>query len=143
MRPTTTPEHWKELLDAAGERAYAEGKGGGSINYLCEALEIAPSTLRRASRGEIKLGEDIASRLQVLCDMWDLDNPYEKTRPWSKDLIPLRMLGQEIEMGLPVSPKAVARLRKMYPETQLVALANSDGTPTSIMRGVARLLEDS
>lgn len=143
MRPTTVPKEWKQLIDAASERAYEEGKGEGGVEYICSALSIAHSTLYRASRGQIALGADIEARLQVLCDLLGVDNPYAKTKPWSKDLVPLRLLGDELERGLPIAERVIKRLRDMYPEAQLVRLAESDGTPESIMRAVLRLLEDA
>jgi hypothetical protein len=143
MRPTTMPKQWKELLDAAAEKARKEGKPMGGLEYICYSCGVAQSTIYRASRGQITLGAEIQDRLQVLCDLLDVDNPYEKTKPWSKDLIPLSMLGKEIAMGLPISPKAVKRLQKLYPEAQLLKLAESDGTPENIMHAVQKVLEDT
>lgn len=132
-RNTTLSKEWRELLDVVG-----------GISGVCDALGMSSSTFYRASRGQIEMPPDKKEALQILCDLYDLKNPLKSTvRPFARDLVPLRLLGDAIEKGFPPAPRTIERLRDTYPTEQLIALAESDDTPDTILRAVQALLEDA
>lgn len=132
-RKTTLSKEWRELLDTVG-----------GINGVCDALGMSQSTFYRASRGQIEMPPDKKEALQILCDLYDLKNPLKTTTlPFARDLIPLRLMGEAMAKGFPPAGRTLERLRETYPVEQLVALAEGDDTPESILRAVQALLEDA
>jgi len=134
-KPTAAPKAWNELLDIVG----------GSAEF-CEAIGISQSAWYRVCRGEIPFPAVQRAALEILCDQYETTHTAEQLiatlpRPRAKDLTQLRILGEAIERGFPVSAREIERLQAIYPEYQLNELAESDGTPPTIMRGVLPLLE--
>jgi hypothetical protein len=131
-RPSTVPTHWRELVDCAGGTA-----------ALGEALGMPQSTFYRALRGIAPFPEDKKLTLEILCELYDIKNPLEHIGPLSrhKDLGPLRVLGEAIAKGFPPADRTLAKLRLLYPEHQLLELAEAETTPEEILRAVTVLLE--
>lgn len=59
------------------------------------------------------------------------------------DIGPLDLLGRGLAKGLPPPPRTVAHLQKLYTVPQLIALAERDDTPETVLRAVTLLLEIS
>ncbi len=134
-RKSTVPKEWKKLIDTVG-----------GIEAVCLALPMAQSTFYRATRGLVKWPADMDDALADLCKVYDVPNPLANAmaaQARSKDLRPLRMLGEALENGFPPATRTLAKLRMQYPEKQLVELAESDGAPETILRAVTALLEFS
>lgn len=132
-RKSTLSKEWTELMDACG-----------GINGICEALGMSPSTFYRASRGHVELDDDKKAALEILCDLYRCKNPLKATpKAWARDYTPLRLLGEAIEKGFPPAKRTLDKLREIYPTDQLIKLAESEGTPETILRGVQALLEEA
>lgn len=132
VRNTTLSKEWKTLIQAVG-----------SINEVCKSLGVSQTTFYRASRGMIPFPDDKGSALEILCQIYSVTNPLERMpKARVKDLVPLRLLGEALTKGMPTASRTLERLREMYPQAQLLELAESDGTPESILRAVTKLLEE-
>lgn len=131
-RNTTLSPAWTALIDRVG-----------GLAQLCDSLGMAQTTFYRASRGLVAFAEDKRTAISILSELYELPNPLEgqPLQPRVKDLAPLRMLGDAMAQGFPPATRVLERLRRMYPTSQLVELAESDNTPENILRGVAKLLE--
>ncbi len=132
-RKRTLPKAWEAVVNAVG-----------TLDQVAEMLDISPSTFYRSTRGLTKWPAERLAALEVLCDVYDVDNPLESSSlavARSKDLRPLRMLGDALSRGFPVARRQLAKRLKQYPQVQLIELANSDNTGPEIMAAVQALLE--
>lgn len=130
-KPSTLSPEWSELIATVG-----------GITSVCEALGMPQTTFYRASRGRVRFPEEKREALDILCDLYGAKNPLESQPPArAKDLSPLGMLGDAVAQGFPPAARVIEKLRKMYPEEQLLELAESDATPERILRAVIILLE--
>lgn len=57
------------------------------------------------------------------------------------ELGPLDLLGQGLARGLPAPRRTLEHVRKLYTSDQLIALAEDDATPETVLRAVTLLLE--
>lgn len=124
------PDAWRKLTEAVG-----------GVFELTRALDIPKSTMYRAMRGLTAFPEDKIALLEVFCDLYDVPNPLPRTQRWNHDLTALRLIGEAIAAGRKPSKLVVSKLRSQYPDEQLLTLAESDGTPEHVLRGVQCLLE--
>lgn len=132
-RKSTLPRDWEKLKDAVG-----------TINDLCELLEVSQSTVYRIARGQVEATPEMRDRIGVLCDIHEVANPLDTApKAFARDLVPLRLFGDALARGLPTASRTVARLRSIYPTEQLIKLAEGESTPDAILRAVQALLEDA
>lgn len=113
----------------------------GSADAVCSALGLSKTTFNRIRRGVAQYPVDKIPELDVLCELKDVESPLEATQSRSRNLKPLRLIGEAIERGFPVSPSEVERVRGLYHLDQLIQLAESDDTPPNVLRGVQRVLD--
>jgi hypothetical protein len=131
MAKANLSKEWTDLINAVG------GMAG-----VCEALDMPQTTFYRASRGIVAFPESKREALSILCDLYEVANPVDtQPRARVKDLAPLGMLGDALAKGFPPAERALEKLRQMYPQDQLVELAESDGTSERILRAVTLLLD--
>lgn len=130
-RKSTISPEWKDLIDKVG-----------GIGEICAALGMGPKQFYLNSRGKVRFPETKRLALEILCEIEDVKNPLDAGPiARAKDLSPLRMLGDSLARGFPPAPRTLEKLRSIYPQVQLLELAESDGTPEAILRGVTCLLE--
>lgn len=130
-RKSTLSPAWKALATAVG-----------GATEIANSLGMSQTTFYRVSRGFSPFPDDKREALEILCDLYNVPNPIEaKALARSKDLTQLRMLGDALEKELPIATRTLEKLRTIYPREQLIELAESDGTPENILRGVTMLLE--
>lgn len=128
-RRSTLPLEWSPLIRAVGSRA-----------ELIEALKVSPSAFDRYARGH-RQSDAFYTAVRTLARKHGVSNPLDAVRTVNPDLTDLRMAGLAASKGFPLSPQERERLRGLYPESQLIDLAESDGTPELIMAAVQVLLE--
>ena len=119
-------------------------KAVGGVGETRKALGVSQSTFYRVTHGEGRWPADRMNELEVLCEVYDVPNPLENERVTvarNKDLLPLRILGDALLRGMPAATRKLAELHAVYPEKQLLELAESDGTGPEIMAAVQALLE--
>lgn len=131
MKPTTLPAEWAKLANAEG-----------GVSKLAARLRISTMTLWRIAHGKLRCNPDIAGRVEKLAETHGFRSPLPKVprgKP-TKDLTVLVAIGEGLAKGWPAPERALARARELYPESQLLELAESDRTPEFVLRAVTLLL---
>lgn len=111
---------------------------GGQAN-LARAFGMSLSTLQRIMAKEKPFPFELYDDLLQLCDQVGVPVPPLDAR--QRDLKALERLGKALASGAALDPLEVERCRHVYPEEQLIELANSNNTPTSVLMAVTHLLE--
>lgn len=126
----TLPRPWLEL------RKHFE-----TDDELAEAIGVSQKSFFRIARGTQRPSNPVQETVRILSELYGVPNPLDKIRPVNTNLQDLRDFGLAMVEGFPPSSSEVKRLRGLYPENQLIDLAESDGTPPHIMAACRVLLE--
>lgn len=130
-KKSTLTHEWQRVADAAG-----------GVEKLSQALGFSTATFYRVVRGQVKMTPEKRMALEIYCNRKQLPNPLiTGPKPWERDLTALRLHGEALAKGFPSSRRDKAQLRMLYPETQLVKLAEADAAPDAILRACQDLLE--
>jgi hypothetical protein len=122
------PPQWSPLAKACGGET-----------ALQQALGLDAAHFYKVTRGLLKPDTVLSNLIGMLVEKMKVTSPFAPSLS-ATDMRLLEMIGENIQRGRFIKPRTMVTLRKTFPESELIRLAEDDSASVNVRLAVAHLL---